>query len=74
MQYIFASGSVWLLSAILTATDVLPKDSAARTDSRGSVIADANWFAVPYPGEDKEYWTIVKLDNRATLAKAIVLT
>ncbi|XP_033757671.1 solute carrier family 23 member 1-like [Pecten maximus] len=46
----------WGLAAILTATDVIPFDPKhaqfkARTDARGDVVENANWFYFPYPGQ-----------------------
>jgi len=39
----------WAVSAILTAAGVAESDRA-RTDYRISVIKEADWFSVPYPG------------------------
>ncbi|XP_053374769.1 solute carrier family 23 member 1-like isoform X2 [Mercenaria mercenaria] len=46
----------WLVSAILTACDVIPNDPLsdsyyARTDSRLEVIGETSWFIFPYPGQ-----------------------
>ncbi|XP_063106609.1 solute carrier family 23 member 2-like isoform X3 [Cavia porcellus] len=46
----------WLLCFVLTITDVLPSAPTdpgylARTDSRGSVLSQAPWFRIPYPGQ-----------------------
>ncbi|XP_069977609.1 solute carrier family 23 member 2 [Penaeus vannamei] len=41
----------WSLCAILTAYDAIPEGSTARTDFAGSLIQDAPWFRVPYPGQ-----------------------
>ncbi|XP_018428822.1 PREDICTED: solute carrier family 23 member 1-like [Nanorana parkeri] len=40
---------VWLLSYILTLTDVFPSDSKARTDARGDIMSSSPWFRFPYP-------------------------
>lgn len=29
----------------------------ARTDLKGDVISQAPWFTIPYPGEEKEYFS-----------------
>jgi nucleobase transporter 1/2 len=46
----------WLVSFLLTSVDVLSADKGdkqfyARTDMRLSIIEQAPWFAIPYPGE-----------------------
>ncbi|OWF43864.1 solute carrier family 23 member 1-like [Mizuhopecten yessoensis] len=46
----------WALSGIMTAADVIPFDPKsihfkARTDARGDVVENANWFYFPYPGQ-----------------------
>ena len=51
IQVIIAIAISWALCAILTETDVLSKDSKARTDTRSSVVSDSPWFWFPYPGE-----------------------
>ena len=55
LQVIFAIVITWLLSIILTATNVFPNDPTkwgyeARTDLRTEVIFMSPWFRVPYPG------------------------
>ncbi|CAN9501232.1 unnamed protein product [Ophioblennius macclurei] len=45
---------VWLVSYILTLTDLLPSDPdryghKGRTDARGDILTSAPWFRVPYP-------------------------
>ncbi|KAK6186454.1 hypothetical protein SNE40_008491 [Patella caerulea] len=47
---------MWILSAILTATDVLPDDNKllsykARTDSKINIVGLTPWFSFPYPGQ-----------------------
>ena len=54
-QVIFAIVITWLLSIVLTVTDVFPNDPnkwgyAARTDLRTDVISKSPWFRFPYPG------------------------
>ena len=54
----FAVCVSWSICHILTVTDTLPKDVGshgyhARTDAKSSVIRDAEWFRVPYPGLSK---------------------
>ncbi|KAG7177561.1 solute carrier family 23 member 2-like [Homarus americanus] len=41
----------WSICAILTAFDVLPKGSPARTDTTGTLLEKSPWFRVPYPGQ-----------------------
>ncbi|XP_028998042.1 solute carrier family 23 member 1-like [Betta splendens] len=46
----------WLLCYLLTIYDVLPGDPSrygylARTDVKGSVVSEASWFTLPYPGQ-----------------------
>ncbi|XP_071961147.1 solute carrier family 23 member 1-like isoform X2 [Antedon mediterranea] len=41
----------WLFSFILTATDVFPEGSGARTDARIEVVGQSAWFRFPYPGQ-----------------------
>eukprot|EP00794_Sanderia_malayensis_P009722 gene9722-10713_t len=41
----------WGFSAILTAANVFPKGSRARTDTRLFVIDQVSWLRVPYPGQ-----------------------
>ncbi|XP_049749328.1 solute carrier family 23 member 1-like isoform X2 [Elephas maximus indicus] len=46
----------WLTCFVLTVTDALPSAPAAyghwaRTDTKGSVLSQAPWFRVPYPGQ-----------------------
>lgn len=40
----------WILSTILTVTDLITNPKA-RTDTRNYVIAQAGWIYLPYPGE-----------------------
>ncbi|XP_028323135.1 solute carrier family 23 member 1 [Gouania willdenowi] len=45
---------VWLVSYILTLSDLLPSDPnryghKGRTDARGDILTSAPWFRVPYP-------------------------
>lgn len=42
---------MWGICGILTATDVFPAGHTARTDVRLSVLTDAPWFRLPYPGQ-----------------------
>ncbi|XP_055586153.1 solute carrier family 23 member 2 [Uranotaenia lowii] len=42
---------MWSLCAILTASGVFPEGHPARTDVRISVMQDASWFRIPYPGQ-----------------------
>ncbi|KAL7635327.1 UNVERIFIED_CONTAM: hypothetical protein RMT77_014394 [Armadillidium vulgare] len=39
----------WAVSAILTAFEVFPEDSEARTDNKISLVLNSSWFYVPYP-------------------------
>ncbi|KAL7635311.1 UNVERIFIED_CONTAM: hypothetical protein RMT77_014378 [Armadillidium vulgare] len=39
----------WGICGILTAFEVFPEDSEARTDSKISLIRNSRWFYVPYP-------------------------
>ncbi|KAG4076097.1 hypothetical protein HA402_011443 [Bradysia odoriphaga] len=41
--------TVWAVCAILTVTDVLPANDAARTDSKLKIMTGSSWFRVPYP-------------------------
>ncbi|XP_038608919.1 LOW QUALITY PROTEIN: solute carrier family 23 member 1-like [Tachyglossus aculeatus] len=46
----------WIVCLVLTVTDTFPTDPSAygylaRTDSKGSVLAQAPWFRFPYPGQ-----------------------
>ncbi|XP_045604321.1 solute carrier family 23 member 1 isoform X2 [Procambarus clarkii] len=41
----------WAVCGVLTAWDLLPQGSLARTDSTGSLLHDSSWFRVPYPGQ-----------------------
>lgn len=50
LQYLIAIIFVWVLSAILTATDALPAKSPMRTDVQRELIEKSPWFSVPYPG------------------------
>lgn len=53
-QVILALAICWVLCAILTACDVFSEDSLARTDGLGPKVAEANWFWIPYPGQELE--------------------
>ena len=44
----------WGLCGILTAYEVLPPGSPARTDTKGDLLQRTPWFYVPYPGEQAE--------------------
>lgn len=55
IQILMAIVLAWILSAILTETNVFPTSPdamnyPARTDRRISVLKDAKWFRFPYPG------------------------
>ncbi|XP_070564739.1 solute carrier family 23 member 1-like [Ptychodera flava] len=44
----------WLLSYILTITDAIPDDDSSygypgRTDTKGNILKDSDWFRFPYP-------------------------
>nr|XP_053641935.1 solute carrier family 23 member 2-like isoform X2 [Cherax quadricarinatus] len=41
----------WALCGVLTAYNLLPEGSLARTDSSGLLIRDSSWFRIPYPGQ-----------------------
>lgn len=41
---------MWILCAILTASDYFPVGHPARTDVKIRIIDDSSWFRVPYPG------------------------
>ena len=50
----------YVISIILTYTNVFPDDKShafyrARTDARLSVLSNAKWFRVPYPGRYSSY-------------------
>ncbi|OXU18741.1 hypothetical protein TSAR_000108 [Trichomalopsis sarcophagae] len=42
---------MWIICAILTATDALPEGHPGRTDTKIKIIEDSPWFRVPYPGQ-----------------------
>jgi nucleobase transporter 1/2 len=42
---------VWILSIILTLTNVLPANNPARTYIKLSIISDSPWVRIPYPGQ-----------------------
>jgi len=42
---------MWSLCGILTETNVFPPGHPSRTDVRLSVLTDASWFYIPYPGQ-----------------------
>ena len=42
---------MWLICAILTATDVFGENDAARTDLNGKIIEEIAWARFPYPRE-----------------------
>ncbi|PVD30287.1 hypothetical protein C0Q70_09551 [Pomacea canaliculata] len=49
-------GVTWLLCWVLTITDALPREENrwghdARTDAKASVLIEAQWIRVPYPGQ-----------------------
>ena len=55
LQVILAIVVAYIFSIILTYTNVFPDDKShifykARTDSRLTVLNNANWFRFPYPG------------------------
>uniref|UniRef100_F6R532 Solute carrier family 23 member 1-like n=1 Tax=Monodelphis domestica TaxID=13616 RepID=F6R532_MONDO len=46
----------WILCYVLTVTNVFPSSPSAygylaRTDTKGSVLSQAPWFRIPYPGQ-----------------------
>ncbi|XP_069978211.1 solute carrier family 23 member 1-like isoform X2 [Penaeus vannamei] len=43
--------TTWTLCAVLTAYDIFPPASPARTDTTGNLMANSPWFRVPYPGQ-----------------------
>ena len=49
-QVILAIFTAWSVSAIITMAGGFPEDSPARTDQRISVVYEAEWIRVPYPG------------------------
>lgn len=42
---------MWTLTFVLTITNVLEPGDPSRSDVRLSVLVDASWFRVPYPGQ-----------------------
>lgn len=42
---------MWGICLILTLTGVFEEGNLARTDVRLSVLSDAPWFRIPYPGQ-----------------------
>ena len=42
---------MWIVLAILTATNVIPPGREERTDYKMYAVAKASWFRVPYPGK-----------------------
>ena len=42
---------MWMMCAILTATDVFGDNDAARTDLNGKIIEKIAWARFPYPRE-----------------------
>ena len=40
---------MWMVCAILTATDVFGANDAARTDLNGKIIEEIAWARFPYP-------------------------
>lgn len=42
-------GIMWILTVILTTTNVFEPGHAARSDVRVNVLTEASWFRVPYP-------------------------
>ncbi|XP_050531173.1 solute carrier family 23 member 2 isoform X2 [Daktulosphaira vitifoliae] len=42
---------MWIICAVLTATDYFPVGHPARTDVKIRIIEDADWFRIPYPGQ-----------------------
>lgn len=51
LQLLLVSCLAWAVCGLLTAADLLPEGSSARTDSSGSLIHNSPWFRVPYPGQ-----------------------
>lgn len=54
-QVLLAMTVSWLICLILTYSGALPQDPGhrgfwARTDARLSVLKDAQWVRIPYPG------------------------
>ena len=48
----------WIICAIVTAAGGFPSDPSvpqylARTDARISVLKEAEWIRLPYPGKEK---------------------
>lgn len=48
-QVLLSVATVWAICAILTVTDVLSADDAARTDSKLKIMTGSSWFRFPYP-------------------------
>ncbi|KAK2192536.1 hypothetical protein NP493_28g06024 [Ridgeia piscesae] len=74
---IFAIVITWVLSIILTATNVFPDDPTkwgyqARTDLRTNVIFTSPWFRFPYPGQWG--WPTVSVSAVFALASGIIAT
>merc|ERR1740128_963556 len=42
---------MWILCAVLTALNAFEIGSPARTDTKLSILLDAPWFQLPYPGQ-----------------------
>lgn len=55
-KVLLGMGVTWLLCWVLTITDALPREENswghdARTDAKASVLIEAQWIRVPYPGQ-----------------------
>lgn len=51
LPILFSISIMWITCFILTATDVLPADSPARTDRSGHIIDNSPWIKFPIPME-----------------------
>ena len=49
-QVLFAVVLAWILCVILTAAGAFKEGHPARTDKMASLLYEAPWFRVPYPG------------------------
>ncbi|GAB6022696.1 hypothetical protein CHUAL_006791 [Chamberlinius hualienensis] len=51
LPILFSISIMWTICYVLTATDVLPENSPARTDRSGHIIENSPWFKFPIPLE-----------------------
>ena len=49
-QVLFAVIISWLLCVILTASGAFEENHPVRTDTKVSILREAPWFRIPFPG------------------------